>query len=232
MKLKRLLPAIFAVMILFTAGCTANKPAETTSTMPPMGTLRDREGDDAYAIDKLSVEPLPEGAWYIGKMLNGFQIMSGEWSCTASARNYKDQFQSLETFAESAMASLVITYKYQTSDLIWEDPVETKVAGYDAILYNFTIKETLWQTEPDGSISKDADGKDIPIPGGNFTGRGYFFYSGTDVYYLIFDCRTENYEKCAPDWDQIIANVKVDEGLKLPDVTTISAQYTNTEQLY
>jgi hypothetical protein len=145
-----------------------------------------------------------------------------------SARNYKDQFQTLEEYAESAMASLVITYKYQTSDLVWEEPVKTTVAGYDAILYNYTIEEYLWQTEADGSPSKDENGNDISIPARHFTGRGYFFYSGTDAYYLIFDCRTENYAECAPDWDKIIANVKIDENLKLSDVTTISAEYTDS----
>jgi hypothetical protein len=230
MNIKKMLPALLAAAILFTAGCSTGLEAETTTySAPPIGTMREREGDDAYAIDKLNVDPLPEGAWYKAKMLNGFQIMSGDWACTASARNYKEQFQTLEEYAESAMASLVISYKYQTSDLIWEEPVKTTVGGYDAILYNFIIEETLWQTETNGAPVLDEEGKGFSYPGRHFTGRGYFFYSGTDAYYLIFDCRTENYEKCAPDWDQVVANVKIDEDLKLADVTTISAEYTNTE---
>jgi hypothetical protein len=230
MKIKLILPVLLAAIMIFTAGCTTGLEAETTTTsMVPIGTMREREGDDAYAIDKLNVDPLPEGSWYYAKMLNGFQIMAGEWSCTASAVNYKDQFQTLEAYAESAMAGLVMNYKLQTSDLEWDTPVKTTVGGYDAILYNFTISETAWETEADGSPVTDAEGNGKSYPGRHFTGRGYFFYSGTDVYYMIFDCRTENYDICAPDWDQIIANVKIDEDLKLADVTTFSAEHVVTD---
>jgi hypothetical protein len=232
MKLNRLLPAILACIMVVgtTAGCKAGQAAETTTyTTAEIGFAREREGDDAYAIDKLLVDPLPGDAVYRTKMDEAIEIMAGEWDCNIRGSNYKEQYQDLDKYAESLMASYVMTFKYQTSDVIWEDPVHTTVGGYDAVLYNFVIEEKLWETGTDGELVTNAAGSEISYAGRHFTGRAYYFFSGVDAYYMIFTCKTEDYADCAPQWDQLIANVKIDEDLKFSEATTVSALNVITE---
>lgn len=230
MKKSRFIALLLAAAIVGITGCdAANKETTTTTTAPPIGNVREREGDDAYAIDKLNVDPLPDTAWYLTKQLKGIRIMADKWDCQISAANYKDQFQSLDAYAETIMANMVMGYKYETSDVDWEEPVKTTVGGYDAVLYNYTIQEYLWVTGTDGLVIYDENKEASSYAGRHFTGRGYFFFSGTDAYYMIFQCRSEDYEYSAPYWDEVIANVKIDEDLKLPDVTTISAEYVMTD---
>jgi hypothetical protein len=232
MKINRLLTAILACVIVATAtGCKAEPAAETEAfTTKPIGFAREREGDDAYAIDKMLLDPLPGDAVYRTKTEQSIEIMAGEWDCNIGGSNYKDQYQELPAYAETLMANYVITYKYRTSDVIWEDPVQTTVGGYDAVLYNFVIQETRYETDTNGTLVTDANGTEISYNGRHFTGRAYFFFSGADAYYMIFTCLTEDYAACAPEWDQLVANVTIDEDLKLSEATTVSALNIITEE--
>jgi hypothetical protein len=233
MKISKIMTILLACVVVSTAGCTSGEKEEATlPTTQSLGYARPREGDDAYAIDKLNVDPLPGDAKYTRKFTEQLEIVAGEWDCNIGGSNYKDQYQALDIYAEALMASYVITFKYQTSDVIWEDPVHTTVAGYDAVLYNFVIEETLWETDANESGITDVNGDYISYAGRHFNGRAYFFFSGTDAYYMIFTCLTEDYAECAPEWDTLIDNVKIDEDLKLSDVTTISAALTVTQPVY
>jgi hypothetical protein len=198
----------------------AETKAETATTSPE--TTPAVFDEAVYAIDKINIDPLPEGSMYLVKYQNGLTIISDAWECNISGANNKDQFRELDEYAKAAMASLVMNYKYESADLMWGDPINTTVADYDAVLYSFFIEEAAYVTDENGSNSGRG--------GRQFTGRAYFFYSGTDAYYLTFTCQTKDYEDRAEAWDQIIANVKVDENLKLADVTTVNAQFTNTEK--
>jgi hypothetical protein len=229
MKKSKLLPVLLAVAVLGASGCTGGAQTETTTmTTAEIGFAREREGDDAFAIDKINVDPLPEGAVYLEKSDVRTYIMAGDWDCDISAANYKDQFHDLDKYAESLMANMVITFMYQTSDVIPEEPIKTTVGGYDAVLYNYTIDEKLWQTDTDGFAVTDAEGSEISYSGRHFTCRAYFFFSDNDAYYILFTTKTENYANAAPQWDQIIANVKIDPDLKLAETTTISAMNSVT----
>jgi hypothetical protein len=203
----------------------ANAATSASETAPadPAGAA------DAYAIDKINVEPLPENSYYMTKFRKGIIILGDKWQCDINGENDKELFQSLDKYAEGSMAALVVNYKYESADLIWEDPVHTTIADYDAVLYNYTIEQTPWVTDSEGVVVTDENGVGSAYKSRHFTGRAYFFYSETDAYYIIFQCETPDYEECAPEWDQIIANVKVDEDLKIADVTTISASYVVTD---
>jgi hypothetical protein len=227
MKKSRFLPVLLAAAIIGIAGCDAGK-SETTTTYsaPPIGGISERSGDDAYAIDKINVDPLPENSWYLVKRLNGITIMGDKWDCNISAANYKDQFQDLDKYADTAMAGLVMNYKLETSDLVWEEPVHTTVGGYDAVLYDYTLQEHLYVTGADSLPITNEKFEATSYKGRHFTGQAYFFFSDTDAFYMVFMCRTEDYAYSQPKWDQIVANVKIDENLKLDETTTINATTT------
>jgi hypothetical protein len=230
MKKSRFVSLLLAAAIMGITGCdAASTETQTTTTPPPMGAVSERSGDDAYAIDKINVEPLPENAFYMSKFLRGIIIIGDTWECDINGENYKEQFQSLDKYAETCMSGLVMNYKLETSDLDWEEPVHTTIAGYDAVLYDYVIQETAWVTGSDGMAVTDAEGSGSSYDGRHFTGKAYFFFSDTDAYYIIFQCKTPDYEKSLPQWNEILANVKVDEDLKLPDVTTFSASYVVTD---
>jgi hypothetical protein len=232
MKKSKLLPILLAAIVIGATGCKAGTEQQTTTPLESqtLGTARERQGDDAFAIDKINVDPLPEGAVYTRKLQNALDIlMPYKWDCTISALNYRDQFSTLEDYADKLMANYVLTYKAMFTEVVWEDPVKTKVGEYDAILYNFVIEQILWETVASDVPATDAQGSQISYVGKTINGRAYFFLSGTDAYYMIFTCQPQDFDEASAQWDEILANVKVDEDLKISEVTTVSALTTITE---
>jgi hypothetical protein len=187
--------------------------AALTTTLPESETETERIDVPLWnvsPIERINLDPLPEGAYYGARMGSMIMIESENWTCNYSAYDFSEIEGTLEETAEETINYIDELQDWQNYEFNTEEPEYTTVAGFDAILY---------KSELHAYINSDDISNHI---------RHYFIFSKTGFYDIEFQSNGDILEKCEDDWDYIISNVKIDDELKPEDVTTISAQVTVT----
>jgi hypothetical protein len=230
--MKKLLAAIISAAMIITlfAGCKTDDEqgtdvtaAPTEITEPTIGTMKPVEEGDAYAVDKLEFGYMPEGWQIMGKQENMMIILSKENQIDIQGINYVETLKDLDTFADSCMAVYRINNMLYHADVLIEDPYHTKVgtAGYDAVVYDFTIVVNEFLTDDEGVAITDENGKEQKQEIMRYGGKSVFFYSGTDGYYMIFQCNEENYSRLEPEFEKLLAGMKINENIKASDTSAL-----------
>ena len=239
---KRHILAIAALMLL--SGCSSESPstetAQTTVTAseaeqsvtevtPPMQDHPSEEGEDEtvsiyfgkqvekeedLAIFKISGD-IPEGWDVIKDDKEAKMYSSNIGSIRIFGQNFKEEFQSLDVFADQGCAGIKVNNMMFQADTEFSDPVKTTVAGFDAIRYDYTVTayEFLYETEADGSQKLNDDGTPIltneKIVAGKYYDRVYYFYSDEDAFYIMVECPEPYKDQTDPIFDAFIDSVKV-----------------------
>lgn len=208
------------------AGCSKDKkPEETSDTLPQSGELNIEGGDEAqegvmttralnegdvYAINKFKVDPLPANYQLAAKSQEnqGMVFVNGVSKITVMAINYKEDLQDLATYADSACAALKLNNMLYQSDTDFSEPQNTKIAGFDAITYDFTITQNEVEERVNEKGNKEVVSK-TPIAW--YKSRIYFFYSDKDAYYALFECQKDDWDSTIGGFEEFMANVTIDE---------------------
>lgn len=224
-KMKTVLAALFALCIMLTACGDGNSEitAETTAGETEVTldwgeeetiyTGKTVENEEDLAIYKFNCE-IPEGYEVVVDSSEGKVFSSPNGSITVKAQNYKEEFQSLEVFADQACAGILLSNTLHQADTNFDEPVETKVNGFDAIRYDYTVTAYIYTyaTDSDGNYIVDDDGnpevesKDIY---GEYVNRVYYFYSDEDVFYFICEAPKDCAEQAAADFDSFVESVTI-----------------------
>lgn len=220
------------------AGCSKEKkPEETSATLPQSGELNiagdeeSKEGvmttralneGDVYAINKFKVDPLPANYQLAAKSLEnqGMVFVNGVSKITVMAINYKEDLQDLATYADSACAALKLNNMLYQSDTEFTEPQNTKIAGFDAVTYDFTITRNEVEERVNEKGNKEVVSK-TPIEW--YKSRIYFFYSDKDAYYALFECQKDDWDSTIGGFEEFMANVTIDENA-VNDPTEETAQ--------
>lgn len=208
------------------AGCSKEKkPEETSATLPQNGELNIEVGDEAqegvmttralnegdvYAINKFKVDPLPANYQLAAKSQEnqGMVFVNGVSKITVMAINYKEDLQDLATYADSACAALKLNNMLYQSDTDFSEPQNTKIAGFDAVTYDFTITQNEVEERVNEKGNKEVVSK-TPIAW--YKSRIYFFYSDKDAYYALFECQKDDWDSTIGGFEEFMANVTIDE---------------------
>lgn len=208
------------------AGCSKEKkPEETSATLPQSGELNiagdeeSKEGvmttralneGDVYAINKFKVDPLPANYQLAAKSQEnqGMVFVNGVSKITVMAINYKEDLQDLATYADSACAALKLNNMLYQSDTEFTEPQNTKIAGFDAVTYDFTITQNEVEERVNEKGNKEVVSK-TPIAW--YKSRIYFFYSDKDAYYALFECQKDDWDSTIGGFEEFMANVTIDE---------------------
>lgn len=219
------LTALVMCAALF-AGCSKDKePDETSATLPQSGelniendeevregvmTTRPLDEGDVYAINKFKVDPLPANYQLAAKSQEnqGMVFVNGVSKITVMAVNYKEDLQDLATYADSACAALKLNNMLYQSDTDFSEPQNTKIAGFDAITYDFTITQNDVEETVDENGKKEVVSK-TPIAW--YKSRIYFFYSDKDAYYALFETTKDDWDSTIGGFEEFMANVTIDE---------------------
>lgn len=231
--IKKISAAAFAVCMLFTAcGNSGNddNPVETSVQNADTTTVVNVDGDDIsdvsvytgkaveneedLAIFKFNAV-LPDGYETVIDSAEGKQYVSPNGAIMVKAQNFKEEFQSLEVFADQGCAAIKMNNMMYQSDTEFSEPVKTTVGGFDAIMYDYTITSYifLYETDANGEQILDDDGHPIITDQrevyGEYVNRVYYFYSDEDVFYVICESRKENAEAAAKEFDEFISSVTI-----------------------
>ncbi|MCI7767492.1 MAG: hypothetical protein MSJ26_05870 [Oscillospiraceae bacterium] len=237
-KMKKALAAIAAVCLLMT-GCGKKSPEqteETTSAAKPdfstaaaeeteifdteedesisIYTGREVENEEDLAIFKFNCTP-PEGFETAIDDKTGKQYVSPNGGIIVKAQNYKEEFQSLEVFADSGCASIKVSNMLYQSDTDFSEPIKTTVAGFDAIRYDYTVTSYIFPpvTDENGEYVLDEDGKYVLSEEkelyGEFVNRVYYFYSDEDAFYIICEAPKDSADAVQESFDQFIDSVTI-----------------------
>lgn len=217
---------------------TTASETETVSseefTYETAGTMRAVAEGDVFAINKFTVDTLPEnyeltvksqqdGAQYMRYILDG-----GLAQISIEAANYKEDYQGLDVFAENACAAMKINNLYYACDTEFSEPTETTVAGFDAIYYDYTITQNEFEYDDEGNAIKDDDGRDVRHAVAWYTGRAYFFYSDNDVFYFICETTQDNWDEYKDLFEQFASSVSIDESAENESDTEDDAEEAET----
>lgn len=233
MKIKRILSAILATLtsVAIFSGCTSETTpsgndtttsSESASTdtdeeepPAPVGTARLPENVEDYAIFKYT-STIPEGYEAQEESEVGKLYLNGKAKIVVMATNYKEDFQELSVFAESACANFKVQNMLYQSDTTFSDPVNTTVAGFDAVSYDYEVvayefvpdeNATTAQTTKEGEETTTDPGVKTEI--GRYKGRFVFFYSDEDVFYVQFESTEGDYAEQSPAFDDYLKTVQI-----------------------
>ena len=166
------------------------------------------------AIHKFNCE-LPEGYEVKIDDDEGKLFVSERSSITVKAQNYKEEFMELSKFADQACANVKIGNMMSQADTVFSEPMETKVAGFDAIRYDYDVTAYifLYETDADGNQKLDDEGKPILTDQkevyGKFHDRIYFFYSDEDAFIITMESPDSEKDNVAEEFDRFIENVTI-----------------------
>lgn len=225
--IKRSAAAVFAVCMLMT-GCGGkgnNNVVDTSVTTTANDLLaeaesisiytgREVENEEDLAIFKLSAVP-PEGYETVVDSAEGKLYVSPNGSITVKAQNFKEEFDTLEVFADRGCAAIKVSNMTYQADTEFSEPENTTVAGFDAIKrdYFVTAYIFLYETDANGEQVKDQDGNPILTDEknvyGEYVNRVYFFYSDEDAFYIVCESPKKTAEAAAKEFDEFIASVKI-----------------------
>ena len=222
--------AVLTALVMCTAmlaGCSKDKtPDETSATLPQSGELNISGGDDevqegvmttrplnegdVYAINKFKIDPLPANYQLAAKSQEnqGMVFVNGVSKITVMAVNYKEDLQDLATYADSACATLKLNNMLYQSDTDFSEPQNTKIAGFDAVTYDFTVTQNDVEEKVNENGRKEVVSK-TPIAW--YKSRIYFFYSDKDAYYALFECQKDDWDSTIGGFEEFMANVTIDE---------------------
>jgi hypothetical protein len=230
----KLMAAISAICIVFSfTGCSGGENADTSETStaateeytePNIEPAKPLEEGDAYAVDKLEFGYMPEGWGIAGKLDNAMVIISTENQIDIQGINYVETLDELDAFADTCMAVYKVNNMLYQSDLEIEEPYHTTVgtAAYDAVVYDFNIITHTYDFDSEGKAVTGSDGKEIKHESGRYGAKAVFFYSGTDGYYMIFQCVLDDYDRLEPEFEKLLANVTIHEDYKASDTSVVS----------
>ena len=243
MNRKKIFAAAAAALVMFTACRSVNEPKtsetttttaeETTSvtttdpfddpnydpyldesyTAPTLYMGKEVENEEDLAIFKFRSE-IPDGFEVRENGAEGIYYGNDKASIIIKAQNFKEEFDDLHKFADNGLANIVYSNMLFQSDTTYDDPIDTKVAGFDAVRYNYHITAYIFEYETDtaGEVVTDADGKPNTIGKDIYQeleNRVYFFYSDEDVFYIICETPKEFKEEMDPVFDQFIESVSI-----------------------
>lgn len=172
------------------------------------------ENEEDLAIFKFHAE-LPEGYQVIIDNAEGKQYASENGAIMVKAQNFKEEFQDLAVFADQGCAMIKGNNMMYQSDTDFSEPMNTTVAGFDAIRYDYTVTSYifLYETDSQGSQVTNEDGSPIITDEkeiyGEYVDRVYYFYSDEDVFYIICEAPKETAEAAAPEFDSFIESITI-----------------------
>lgn len=234
-KIAEISAAVLAAAILMT-GCGKNNGSETSETTTaatpvfsvtsPGETLAEIEEEETIytgmtvaneedlAIYKFSCT-LPDG--YEAKIDNseGKMYVSPNGSVIVKAQNFKEEFQSLEVFADQGCAAIKLNNMMYQADTEFSEPQKTTVAGFEAIKYDYNITSYIfkYETDSEGAVVTGEDGQPVITDEkeiyGEYVNRVYYFYSDEDVFYIICESPKTTAEAAAKEFDEIISSVTI-----------------------
>lgn len=212
--------AVLCVLLTAAAmlsGCKnkTNNSTETTASAvqsendaQEIGTMRPVAEGDVYAINKFTVpEELPgDYRVYVKSQEDqGIVYLNDISQIVVRAANYKENFTDLATYADSGCASIKINNMLDHCDTDFEAPVNTKIAGFDAIYYDYLVTANEFVRENEN----DEEGVKTPVAW--YKSRIYYFYSDNDVYYLMFETEQDNWEKAVGDLEAFVELITINE---------------------
>lgn len=166
-------------------------------------TTRALEEGDMYAIYKINNktegETLP-GGYKLMQTDEGAQgklYVNGGSKVVIRAQNYKEDMQDMATWADNACAMVRIANITSACDTVFQDPQNTKVCGYDAIMYDYDVLQYEFVDE---TTKNHTD---------TFKGRNYYFYSDQDAYVLSFDTNDEDWEEQVKCFEEFVADLEI-----------------------
>ncbi len=240
MKKYSVFSAVLAAVMLAAAlmtGCGKNENSQTSETgtaatpvfsvTSPGETLPEEEEETVSVYTGKTVEneedlaifkfncTLPDG--YETKVDNaeGKMYASPNGSVMVKAQNFKEEFQSLEVFADQGCAALKLNNMMYQADTEFSDPEKTTVAGFDAIKYDYKITSYIFKYETDqaGEYVTGDDGNPVITDEkeiyGEYVNRVYYFYSDEDVFYIICESPKETADAAAKEFDEFISSVTI-----------------------
>lgn len=170
-----------------------------------------KEGDD-YAINKINPktegEELPGGYKLIeaNELFQGKVYMNGKSQVVIRAHNYRDDFQDLAVWAEDACATMTIGNFTKYCDTVFEEPVSTKMCGYDAVSYDYQVIQYEFIED-----ENNPGAEPVKSEMHRFNGRNYFFYSGQDAYLVYFETLEDDWEEQIKLGEELMADLAVTE---------------------
>lgn len=193
---------------------TTNNTEITTSAAPSeteeqtIGTMRQLAEGDVYAINKFTVpEELPgDYRVYVKSQEDqGIVYLNDISQIVVRAANFKEDFADLATYADSGCASIKINNMLDHCDTDFETPVNTKIAGFDAIYYDYLVTANEFIKE------NEDDEEGVKSPVAWYKSRIYYFYSDNDVYYIMFETERDNWEKAVGDLEAFVELITINE---------------------
>lgn len=192
---------------------TADNTESTTSAASEtaeqeIGTQRQVAEGDVYAINKFTVpEELPGGyrVYVKSQEDQGIVYLNDISQIVVRAANYKEDFAELAKYADSGCASIKLNNMLDHCDTDFEAPVNTKIAGFDAIYYDYLVTANEFIKE------NEDDEEGVKSPVAWYKSRIYYFYSDNDVYYLMFETERDNWEKAVGDLESFVELITINE---------------------
>ncbi len=178
-------------------------------------TGKEVENEEDLAIFKFNCT-VPEGYKTVVDGAEGKNYVSENGSSIiVKAQNYKEEFQELAVFADSGCASIKINNSFYQADTDFSDPVNTTVAGFDAIRYDYKVTAYIYMYEVDenGEFVFDEEGNAVPTGEkeiyGEYVNRVYYFYSDEDAFYIICESPKAVADEEAKIFDEFISSVSI-----------------------
>ncbi|MBQ2823151.1 MAG: hypothetical protein IJF18_01060 [Oscillospiraceae bacterium] len=212
------------------SGNPSETSATTNATVAPedipvaQGKRPVAEGD-VLAINKFTVDPLPADYVLVdsSQEYQGKVYMNGVSKVTVMASNYKEDFQDLDISAESAAAGIKMNNMLMASDTDFEDPVYTKVAGFDTVSRDFLVTVNEFS---------EVNGKEVKTPVAWYKSRIIYFFSEKDVFYCIFETTKNDWDSTIGGFEEFVANIVIDENaVNPPAETTAAAEGAASEEV-
>ncbi len=215
------LAAALCIAVTMLSACSNNNDdnvEEVTTTTEATSDMIGTEGEiqttrpvaegDVYAINKFKVDPIPAGYQLALKSQEqqGMIYVNGVSKITVMAANYKEDFNTLAEYAETACATLKLTNMLYQTDTEFSTPENATVAGFDAVKYDFDLTVNDVTEEGEGENTEV-----IKTPVEWYKSRAYFFYSDEDAYYVIFETEKDDWDANIGGFEEFMANVVIDE---------------------
>lgn len=186
-------------------GSVTGSPDENSEEVT-FATVTDVENEVDRAIYKAQVA-IPDG-WALLQDTNMGKLYA---SANASLKIQADNFGAdaeltdLDTMAEGAAVSIVMSNMYYQADTEFGDPVHCTVAGQDAVRYDYTVTSYIFTVDDEGNRTGDKEVVAV------FKDRLYALYNGTDSYYLMFETGEADYERVSPVFDEMVESFTIAE---------------------
>ncbi len=170
---------------------------------------------DKYAISKFNVksngDTLPGGYTLVQISEEQQQAVysNNNSRIVVLAQNYNNTLQELDIFADSVCAMLRVRNFTSACDTIFQDPVESKVDGFRAIVYDYDILQYEFVDE---TTKNHID---------TFKGRNYYFYSDDDAFAIMFDTNDEDWEEQSKCLEEFVKAVDIEGSDNSPNVAVI-----------